>query len=355
MEKIERAIKNGADRRSFLKKGMAAAGAATVGAGLHHHAVGQHARSSRKSMRSMKMRALLAMVLVMGMASPAHADKVICDGNPLCLVGLVPVIAVMAVAHALTPAPPEKSAEQAIRTGSLSQLQFVLQTHPQLLTDTDKAHGLLLAAAEAANVAATTLLLDAGVPANAGNSRALWYATSVEEMELLLARGANADEVDLSSMVYRLHSPVIVALMGTLLIHRTVLNPNNPDALRLLNAVVRENQFEHKLPLVHLLLERGVNPNGPSDMSTLVQLAFACAESDSACAQIHLPVAQALINKGADVNIGCKWTPLQAANHVKNASLVALLKSAGAGGPDTAQAQCHTDTSAKSPQRAVDP
>jgi hypothetical protein len=34
MEKTEKASKHGADRRSFLKKGMAAAGAATVGAGL---------------------------------------------------------------------------------------------------------------------------------------------------------------------------------------------------------------------------------------------------------------------------------------------------------------------------------
>jgi hypothetical protein len=34
MEKTEKVIKHGADRRSFLKKGMAAAGTATVGAGL---------------------------------------------------------------------------------------------------------------------------------------------------------------------------------------------------------------------------------------------------------------------------------------------------------------------------------
>src|ERR1700719_466300 len=34
MERIEGVIKNGAGRRSFLKKGIAAAGAATVGAGL---------------------------------------------------------------------------------------------------------------------------------------------------------------------------------------------------------------------------------------------------------------------------------------------------------------------------------
>jgi hypothetical protein len=34
MKKIENVIKSGADRRTFLKKGIVAAGAATFGAGL---------------------------------------------------------------------------------------------------------------------------------------------------------------------------------------------------------------------------------------------------------------------------------------------------------------------------------
>lgn len=292
----------------------------------------------------MKLRAWLAVALAVGMfAGPAHADKQICDtgsyaSGALCILSLVPVMAVGATVMALTPDPPDKAATKAIQSGNLAQLQFVLEKHPQLLKDTEKAHGLLLAAAGAGNMAATTLLLDAGVPANTGNSRALWYATTVQEIELLLARGANADEMDLGRLSYRLGSPVAADLVDTLLKHRTDLRPDDRGAVSLLNDAIRSR----KSAVVDLLLERGIDPNGAADRPALVELAYACSEADAGCTTTLQPLAQKLIDKGADVNRLARTctTPWDAATQRRNAPLVNMLESAGAIAHPPAQEAC---------------
>jgi len=289
----------------------------------------------------MKLRAWLATAAaVAGMlAGPAHADKQICDsGGALCVLALVPVIAVGAAVVALTPDPPDKAAAKAIQSGNMAQLEFVLQTHPQLLKDTEKAHGLLLAAAGAGNLAATSLLLDAGVPANTGNSRALWYATTVEEIELLLARGANADEMDLGRLSYRLGSPMAADLVDTLLKRRTNLPPDTPGALSLLNDAIRSK----KPAVVGVLLRHGIDPNGAADRPALVELAYACSDTDTNCTAALQPIAQTLIDKGADVNRVARncTTPWDAAAQRHNTPLLNLLESAGAATNPPAQAAC---------------
>lgn len=283
---------------------------------------------------------LAALILAMALSAPARAEKVLCDGNPLCIVTLVPLVAVGVAVNALKPNPPEKNARQAIDAGNSSQLQFVLQTHPDLLKDPEKSHGLLLAAASAGNLDATKLLLDAGVPANTGKSRALWYATTVAEIELLLSRGASASEMDLGSMSYRFGSPNVTDLVTTLLNQRGPLDPNDAGALSLLSSAVNRKQLD----VVRLLLQRGVNPNGTPARPTLVTLAYACSENDTACEATMQTLARELIDKGADASfmatMYCK-TPLQAATQRHNQALITLLESAGARAESEAQAQCH--------------
>ncbi len=292
----------------------------------------------------MKIRAVLAMALVVGVASPAHADKQICD-SALCLIGLLPVIAVGAVVLAVTPDPPETAAAKAIQAGNLPQLQFVLKQHPELLQDVDKSYDLLYEAARVGNVPATTLLLDSGVPAAIGKSRLLAHASTMAEVDLLLARGANADEMDLGEMSFLFNSPQVLELVGTVLSRRTALDPNDRGAVKLLNDVVIGGPRAKKLPLVHLLLQHGVNPNGngPSKRSILALVALGseieCRGKDAVCNDVYLSIAQALIDKGADVNhkpTGLDSTPLGEAKFHKNTALVALLESAGARTADTA-------------------
>ena len=286
-----------------------------------------------------KFRMLPGIVLALVLSGPVHAERVICDGNLLCFIAIIPVAAVVMGINALTPLQPEKSAEQDIRTSNNAHLQTILQSHPAMLDDLEKSHGLLLIAASAGNLGSTTMLVHAGVAANYGDSRALWYATTVAEIELLLSYGASAAEVNLSSMVYRFNSPIVTDLLNAILGHRGILDPDDPGALTLLVSAADQRQFA----VISLLLQRGVNPNGKPDRSTLIALANACNEEDVGCAATILLIARELIGKGANANFAetryCN-TPIQAATQRHNHALIALLQSAGAIENAPAQMKC---------------
>jgi ankyrin repeat protein len=300
---------------------------------------GQAAGNNRVRMLAKKLRFIVAasMMSSIALSSPASAEPMPCDGNLLCVGALIPAVVIGAAIQSLKPNPPEMDAAKDIDTGNNVHLRFVLESHPDLLKDREKSQVLLQTAAYAGNLEATTILLDAGVPANYRQSAALWYATSVAEVELLLSRGASAAEMDLSFMQYRFSSPVVVDLLNTILEHRGAVDPHDRGGLSLLSSAAAQKQFA----VMRLLLQHGVNPNGSADRVALIALAYACNSGDSACEAAAQSIARELIDKGANVNLAqsphCKM-PLQAAKQGRNQALIALLEAAGA--KDSSDTSC---------------
>ena len=272
---------------------------------------------------------LAAMALSLLVAGPARADKVICDGNPICLVAMVP-LALAGVAFSELNKPPEKRADAYIRDGKTDRLVHLLGMYPTLARDPVKGQALLLSAAAAGNLAATQALVYAGALANLDRSRALGVASSVEVMRYLIAHGALATEVDLALMQYNIPHPRLPELLGVLLDARGVpLDANDADAISLLDMAARSERAD----VVNLLLARGVNPNGDAMRTPLLTVVKACGGRAPACQDKALSIARDLIARGADVNVVDRYpkrSALQIATQMNYAALVQLLEDAGA-------------------------
>jgi hypothetical protein len=133
-----------------------------------------------------------------------------------------------AAMYVLTPTPPLDKAERAIRASDARLLLQVVASHPELLKDIVISSKLLGEAAGNGNLEITTALLDMGVQANTDQSSVLEHVGSVAVLELLLSRGASADEFDLARYGSRVfvHLPP-VEVMEALLNHRSKLDPND--------------------------------------------------------------------------------------------------------------------------------
>lgn len=271
----------------------------------------------------------LAAVAVSLMAvGPARADKVLCDGNVLCL-GLAVPFLLTEVAISELRKPPEKRGEGYIRDGKNSQLQALLRDNPALASDPIKGQTLLASAASAGNLGATQLLVTAGVAPNAERSRALCIATSTEVIAYLIASGAVAADVDLARVQHNIAHPRLPELLSALLDARGKLDPNDAGALSLLNTAVGYRRGD----IVKILLERGVNPNGDALHAPLLIAANPCAGSPAFCENSALGIARDLIASGADVKIVDKSTGrsvLEIAQRMGYLALATLLVEAGA-------------------------
>jgi ankyrin repeat protein len=286
---------------------------------------------------------LLLLAFSLMWSAPARADKVICDGNPLCLLAISPIIVgVLAVdaVRQLSKSEPksepklEPKLEQialAINNGKGDKLRSELALHPQLLKE--KPNHLLKIAVKADNLDAITFLLDKGADPGDEKSEVLMYAKTVDVLKLLLSRGALANQFDLSLMRETLPSPAALDLISVVLNQRDTLTPDDTGAITLLSSAVEAKQAD----VVTLLLARGINPDmaplGYGGNPALVQLGWTrCPDTDAICLANIERIGKQLIAQGANVNIRSTrgYTPLGAASENFNSSIVKLLQEAGA-------------------------
>jgi ankyrin repeat protein len=254
-------------------------------------------------------------------AGPARADKVLCDGNYLCLAVAVPAL-LAGAAIAELKKPPEKRAEDYIREGKISKLQEILRDNPALAGDPVKGQGLLAEAALAGNFAATQVLVKAGAAPSAKGSSALWIATSTEVIAYLIANGAVAADVDLARVTYNMGHPRLPEALAALLDARGVLDPNDAGALSLL----ADAALRRRSDIVKILLQRGVNPNGDARRVPLVMIMDGCAGRVASCESSSLDIARDLIASGADLKVIDDWTGCSVLQLARRRGLLALAK-----------------------------
>ncbi len=305
------------------------------------------------------IRVALVAVCMSGLMAPvpSYADGVICDGNPLCLLAISPLIAGVML---FAPNSPIDTAIAAIERGDSEKLRSILKSHPELIRG--QANNLIRAATFYDRLNELKILLDAGVSPSDKFSDGLARARSVAVLELLLSRGASASEFNLGlfPFQYPKDDNNDVARLNIMLAHRGLSNPDSEEELALLSKAA---QF-HRGEVMGVLLQRGLNPNGSRkypDYPTLFELAKSCErrENGAACEAEILPIARVLFEKGANVNIvdvyfdqssACR-TPLELARENGLSSFVALLQSAGATDNPPEKIACQHDVQERSPNK----
>ncbi len=286
-----------------------------------------------------------ALLCLSTVSSPAYADKVICDGNPLCLIAILPLVGLGVLFAKDSPA---DSASTAIREGNERKLKSLLKSHPELISNDSVGRQLLQQAVWYDKVAAAAMLLDAGLSLSTGSGPSLVRAKSPAMMDLLLQRGAPAAQFDLSQLGKSADTAHDIDMLQRILAHRPPLAPEDAGALALLSARVRE----HQDAMVSVLLELGINPNGDSNHPALIELAKSCAKRphDAGCEAETLPLVQMLIKHGVDVNsantnfsdaLACA-TPIEMARENALPQLAAALETAGSVAEPPAQIVCRT-------------
>ncbi|QNA87917.1 ankyrin repeat domain-containing protein [Massilia sp. Dwa41.01b] len=250
---------------------------------------------ANKQLKASWLVALMAAALLV--SAPARADKVLCDGNPLCLVVAVPYLLGRVAIDELTK-PPKDQAALYVHQGKVAELERLLRAKPDLARDPDIGHGLLVNAAATGNLAMTRLLVEAGASPTADHSRALGAATSTEVIAYLIARGAVASDVNLAYISMHMTHERLPELLTALLDARGPLDPNDPGAVFLLHSAA----INARADVASLLLQRGVDPNG-GIRSVLLTVADGCAQTRQVCDTQGRDIARALIASGAKARV----------------------------------------------------
>jgi ankyrin repeat protein len=281
--------------------------------------------------RSLKRRqgAFLLLVSLLSISGTARADKTVCDdfgSTILCAIVLVPVVAVGTVVMALAPDKPHESAAKAISSGNLQRLDEVLKAHPEIATE-GFGYQLLNQAVRMGRRDLVDTLLTAGIRAY---PQALEYSTRVEITQLLLEKGASADEVKVNQLVIPNRNPEFYEMLTLILDRRKNVDSNAMDMrLLLTDAASRKDE-----KLLNFLLVRGVNPQGnPNDPAMIALLRSHALCPGNTCTASVKTMLKALIERQADVNVlqksGCQ-TPLFWAQKSGDPELISMLKIAGA-------------------------
>jgi ankyrin repeat protein len=236
------------------------------------------------------MNKLCRLLLIAGLLLPewSHAET-FCSSFLDCITTLTPALA----RGAFKETPPEQQAIQYIREGDRENLQWLLKKHPELTAD-HYAWSLLYASADTGNPGITQALIDAGIPANTTRSGALLSSTTAAETQLLLSRGASAQEVRLSGFSPQvLDNPHARELVRIILDARPQPVANDADAAELLFNAVRHDNAK----LVDFLLNRGVTADFVDTQDQYCWTALAFAENRANQAMISL-----LKNAGASAS-----------------------------------------------------
>lgn len=241
----------------------------------------------------------IAFAVSITVSAPARADKVLCDGNFICLAVAVPfLLGHVAITELTKTVPPYEHGLRAIRDGKISRLKEVLRANPALATDATTGPALLAFAAQSGNLEATQLLVTAGAMPQLNRSRVLVVATSPEVIAYLIASGAMPKDVDLADFQSNLSHPRMPEFLAAVLDARGILDPNDAGALTLLHNAAT---YRHG-SVVKMLLQRGVNPNGGA-RSVLLTLSSMCGAPAPVCRDSAAGIARELITSGAKAKV----------------------------------------------------
>lgn len=242
---------------------------------------------------------LIAFALSWTAPAPARAGDVICE-NVLCMAVVIPLFyGYVGITELTRTVPPYELASKAIRDGKTKRLQQILSDNPLLVTEGSKGLALLIEAAQSGNLESTQLLVKAGVLPHRERSRALLYATSTEVMAYLISSGAVPADVDLAGFDLSVRHPNSLALLTALLDARGALNANDSGA----QVLLRKAAGSRNGPMVKLLLQRGVHPNG-GEPAILLYLSSGCsAPVQLQCGPSAVDIARDLIAAGAQVKV----------------------------------------------------
>ncbi len=242
---------------------------------------------------------LTAFALSATAPAPARAGDVLCE-NVLCMVVVYPLVfGIPALTELTRTAQPYELALKAMRQGKTERLQQILRDNPSLAADASKGHWLLSEAVESGNLEYAQLLVKAGALPQREGSRLLLSATSTEMMAYLISGGAVPAAVNLANFSVNASRRSSPALLSALLDARGALDANDAGAQDLL----RKAAGARNGPIVKLLAQRGVNPNGGAS-PILLHLSFYCGTPSSVqCGAEAAGIARDLIAAGAHVKV----------------------------------------------------